>query len=40
MDISKMHDLGWKHQVELEEGIRKTYNWFLENIENYKEVKL
>lgn len=40
MDISKMHDLGWKHRVELEEGIRKTYNWFLENIENYKEVKL
>ncbi|WP_313600322.1 GDP-L-fucose synthase family protein [Epilithonimonas vandammei] len=40
MDISKMHDLGWKHQVELEDGIRKTYNWFLENIENYKEVKL
>ncbi len=40
MDISKMHDLGWKHRVELEDGIRKTYNWFLENIENYKEVKL
>jgi len=39
MDISKMHELGWKHQVHLEEGIQKTYNWFLENIENFKEVK-
>jgi GDP-L-fucose synthase len=39
MDISKMHALGWKHQVNLEEGIAKTYNWFLENIENFKEVK-
>ena len=39
MDISKMHALGWKHQVDLEEGIQKTYNWFLENIENFKEVK-
>lgn len=39
MDISKMHALGWKHQVNLEEGIQKTYNWFLENIENFKEVK-
>ena len=39
MDISKMHDLGWKHQVHLEEGIAKTYNWFLENIESFKEVK-
>jgi len=40
MDVSKMHNLGWKHNVSLEEGIQKTYNWFLENIENYKEVKL
>jgi GDP-L-fucose synthase len=40
MDISKMHALGWKHQVALEEGIQKTYHWFLENIENVKKVKL
>ncbi len=39
MDISKMHELGWKHQVDLEEGIAKTYAWFLENIESFKEVK-
>lgn len=25
---SKLHALGWKHQVELEEGIRKVYSWF------------
>ncbi len=40
MDISKMHELGWKHQVDLTTGIRKTYNWFLENIEEIKEVKM
>ena len=40
MDISKMHSLGWKHKVELEEGIQKTYAWFLENINNFKEVKM
>ena len=39
MDISKMHDLGWKHQVNLEEGIAITYKWFLENIESFKELK-
>ncbi len=39
MDISKMHELGWKHKIQLEEGIAKTYNWFLENIESFKEVK-
>lgn len=40
MDVSKMHNLGWKHQVDLEEGISKTYQWFLENINNFKEVKM
>jgi len=38
MDVSKMHNIGWKHQVDLEEGIQKTYNWFLENIENFKQI--
>lgn len=37
LDVSKMHNIGWKHQIDLEQGIQKTYNWFLENIENYKE---
>lgn len=40
MDVTKMHDLGWKHQVELEEGIQKTYNWFLENSQAFKQVKM
>jgi GDP-L-fucose synthase len=40
MDISKMHSLGWKHKVVLEEGIQKTYTWFLENIESFKQVKI
>lgn len=40
MDISKMHSLGWKHKINLEEGIKKTYKWFLENINEIKEVKL
>jgi len=40
MDISKMHQLGWKHQVDLEQGIQKTYDWFLENIDAFKEVKM
>lgn len=40
MDISKMHGLGWKHKVDLEEGIQKTYDWFLENVNAIKEVKM
>lgn len=40
LDVSKMNNIGWKHQVDLEEGIQKTYNWFLENIENLKNNSL
>lgn len=36
MDSAKMNQLGWKHQVALEEGIEETYNWFLANVENVK----
>jgi len=40
MDVSKMHNLGWKHKVQLEDGIQKTYDWFSENVGKYKKVKL
>jgi GDP-L-fucose synthase len=35
MDVSKLHALGWKHSIELEEGIRVTYQDFLQKIESY-----
>ncbi|AJI53116.1 GDP-L-fucose synthase family protein [Francisella philomiragia] len=28
-DPSKLHSLGWRHKVELENGIRKIYDWYL-----------
>ena len=40
LDVSKMNKLGWKANIELSEGIEKTYKWFLENIDQFKEVKL
>jgi len=40
MDISKMHDLGWKHKIDLEEGIQMTYDWFVKNENGIKEVKM
>ena len=30
-DPSKLHSLGWKHQVELENGIKLMYAWYKEN---------
>ncbi len=39
MDVSKMKELGWQYSIDLEEGIKQTYHWFLENIEKIKEIK-
>ncbi|MEY4383328.1 MAG: hypothetical protein RI995_870, partial [Bacteroidota bacterium] len=31
MDVSKLHALGWKHQIQLKEGIQMAYQDFLTN---------
>ena len=31
MDISRLNSQGWKSSINLEEGISKTYAWFLDN---------
>ncbi len=31
LDMSKLHALGWKHKIGLEDGIKNVYQWFLEN---------
>ena len=40
MDVSKMKAMGWQYSTELEEGIEKTYKWYLSNISSVKEMKL
>lgn len=27
-DVSKLHSLGWHHQVEIDEGVRRLYEWY------------
>ena len=31
IDVSKLHSLGWTHKVEIEEGVRKLYEWYKMN---------
>ncbi len=31
-DVTKLHEMGFMHKVELEEGIRMAYDWFKENV--------
>ena len=33
-DVTKLHDLGFTHKVELEEGVKLAYDWFKENVES------
>lgn len=30
IQVDKIHRLGWKHKIEIEEGIEKLYNWYLQ----------
>ena len=32
LDISKLHKLGWRHKIPLEEGIKMTYEWYVESL--------
>jgi len=32
LDVAKIHNSGWKHKIELAEGIKKVYEWYTLNI--------
>jgi GDP-L-fucose synthase len=36
LDCSKINELGWKAHTSLEDGLRTTYKWFVENYENIR----
>ncbi len=29
-DVSKLNSLGWKHNIEIEEGVEKMYRWYIQ----------
>jgi len=31
LDVSRVHALGWRHRITLEDGVRGTYRWFVEH---------
>jgi GDP-L-fucose synthase len=37
LDVSKLHNMGWKHSHSLREGLEITYKWFKDN---YSETRL
>lgn len=40
MDVSKINELGWQHQVSLTDGIVRTYEWFLKHQDSFKTLKI
>jgi len=40
MDVTRMKEEGWEYSIELEEGIRMTYEWFKQNLDKIKEVEI
>lgn len=36
MDVSRLERLGWRYVVGLEEGLQRTYAWFLDNQETFR----
>jgi GDP-L-fucose synthase len=36
MDVSRLKALGWQANIGLEDGLRQTYAWFLENQDRYR----
>lgn len=36
MDVSRLKDLGWSYSLDLEAGLNKTYQWFLNNQDNFR----
>lgn len=34
INVDKLHSLGWKHKVEIEEGVEKLYKWYQHSLEN------
>jgi len=39
MDVSRIENHGWKYQISLDEGISNTYEWFLNNEDEIREVQ-
>jgi len=36
MDVSRLAHMGWSAQIGLDQGLAETYQWFLENVDNYR----
>lgn len=38
LDVGKLRELGWTYSTGLEDGLRKTYRWYLDNYDRYNKL--
>lgn len=36
MDVSRLASMGWQARIDLEEGLKVTYRWYLDNQDNFR----
>ncbi len=36
MNVERLDNLGWRYQVDLESGLQRTYQWFLDNQDSFR----
>ncbi|MGP4788867.1 GDP-L-fucose synthase [Psychrobacter sp. 1Y11] len=36
MDVNRLKSLGWQYSIDLEQGLKQTYDWFLDNQESFR----
>ena len=40
MDVSRLTTMGWQARIDLDQGIRETYDWFLKNRHNFRGLEV
>lgn len=38
LDVSKLHNLGWSDKIPFEEGLKRTYGWFLDHQDDFRNI--
>jgi GDP-L-fucose synthase len=33
LDVTRVHDIGWRHSIELPQGVEDLYDWYLKNVD-------
>ena len=36
LDVARLKNMGWTYNIKLKEGLKSTYQWFLENADSFR----